>query len=83
MNKEGEWRLSPAFDVAYSYNPNGSWTFRHQMSPNGKRDGFHLSGLVEFGEFAGLKKRKAKAITAEIIAVVRQWHGICGAGESS
>ncbi len=73
MDKEGEWRLSPAFDVVYSYNPNGSWTFQHQMSLGGKRDGFHLSDLVAFGEFAGLKRRRANAVIAEIIAAVRQW----------
>ena len=73
MDKEGEWRLSPAFDVAYSYNPQGSWTSQHQMSLNGKRDGFELSDLIAFGEFAGLKARKMKAIIAEIIETVQQW----------
>ncbi len=73
MDKEGEWRLSPAFDVAYSYNPQGSLTSQHQMSLGGKRDGFDLSDLVAFGEFAGLKERKMKTIIAEIIDVVKQW----------
>lgn len=73
MDKEGEWRLSPAFDVAYSYNPQGAWTSRHQMSLGGKRDGFDLSDFVAFCKFAGLKARKAKTIIAEIIEVVKQW----------
>jgi serine/threonine-protein kinase HipA len=38
MNRKGEWRLSPAFDVNYAYNPAGPWTGQHQMSLNGKRD---------------------------------------------
>ena len=67
MDKEGEWRLSPAFDVAYSYNPQGSWTSQHQMSLGGKRDGFELSDLISFGEFSGLKARRMKTIFAEII----------------
>jgi len=73
MDKEGEWRLSPAFDVVYSYNPQGSWTSQHQMSLNGKRHGFDLSDLVAFGKVAGLKERKTKAIVSDIIDVVKQW----------
>lgn len=45
MNKRGQWRLSPAFDVTYSYNPDGDWTASHQMSLNGKRNGFDLEDL--------------------------------------
>ncbi len=73
MDKKGEWRLSPAFDVAYNYNPQGSWTSKHQISLGGKCDGFDLSDLVAFGEFVGLKTRKVKSIIAEIIDVVKQW----------
>lgn len=73
MDKEGEWRLSPAFDVAYSYNPQGSWTSQHQMSLNSKRDGFDLSDLIVFGEVAGLKERRMKALISEILDVVEQW----------
>jgi serine/threonine-protein kinase HipA len=36
MKKKGEWRLSPAFDMTYAYNPDGDWTNSHQMSVNGK-----------------------------------------------
>lgn len=28
MDQQGEWLLAPAFDVAYCYNPSGSWTAR-------------------------------------------------------
>ena len=73
MDKEGEWRLSPAFDVVYSYNPKGAWTSQHQMSLNGKHDAFDLIDLVAFGGVAGLKARKTKAIIDEIIEVVKHW----------
>ena len=43
MDKAGHWSLAPAFDVTYSYNPSGSWTATHQMTMNGKRDGFTLA----------------------------------------
>ena len=73
MDKRGEWRLSPAFDVAYSYNPSGSWTSRHQMSLNGKRDGFQVEDLVAFAQTAGLKKTKAMALLREVADSVKNW----------
>lgn len=73
MNRQGEWRLSPAFDVSYAYNPDGSWTHQHQMSLSGKRDHFVLSDLVAFGVFCDLKPRKAEDIVREIHAHVENW----------
>lgn len=73
MDREGEWRLSPAFDVTYSYNPTGDWTSRHQMSLNGKRAAFDLGDLVAFGETADIKTRRMKIIIDEIINVVENW----------
>jgi len=34
LEKNGEWRLSPAYDICWSYNPHGDWTNTHQMSIN-------------------------------------------------
>ncbi len=73
MNREGEWRLSPAYDVAYSYNPTGRWTSQHQMSINGKRDNFELSDLVALANVGGIKKRKAEEITSEVVQAVGTW----------
>ena len=73
MNREGEWRLSPAYDVAYSYNPTGRWTSQHQMSINGKRDNFELSDLVALANVGGIKKRKAEEIASEVVQAVGTW----------
>nr|WP_307774129.1 HipA domain-containing protein [Luteimonas salinisoli] len=73
MNRKGEWRLSPAFDVSYAYNPQGTWTHQHQMSLNGKQDHFELADLVEFGAFCGMKPGKARGIVDEIRAQVGSW----------
>ena len=43
MDKQGHWSLAPAFDVTYSFNPNGAWTNQHQMTLGGRRDGFQRS----------------------------------------
>ena len=73
MDRKGLWRLSPAFDVAYSYNPSGAWTGRHQMSTNGKRDGFTQSDLITFAGTGGIKKAKAQRILAEVSQAVADW----------
>ncbi len=73
MDRNGEWSLSPAYDVTYSYNASGAWTSRHQMSMNGKREKFELDDLIAFGKTAGLKPTRAKKIIESISSTVRQW----------
>ena len=73
MNKKGQWRLSPAFDVAYSYNPAGDWTSQHQMSLASKRNNFEYTDLLKFTASSGLKPEKAKTILDEITAAVANW----------
>jgi serine/threonine-protein kinase HipA len=73
MDRNGQWCLSPAFDVTYSFNPSGDWTSAHQMTLNGKRDGFGMQDFVACGKLARLKQGQAKAIVSEIQAVVSNW----------
>ena len=73
MNKQGLWRLSPAFDIVYSYNPSGAWTHQHQMSLNGKRDDFDIDDLIAFAAIGGLKKAKAMSLLREVTDAVRNW----------
>jgi serine/threonine-protein kinase HipA len=70
MNKEGEWSLSPAYDMTYSYNPSGPWTKAHQMTIGGKSDHFTVSDLVKLGELAELSERVSKNIIVDITNVV-------------
>ena len=73
MDQTGEWKLSPAFDVNYSYNPKGDWTGQHQMSLNGKRDGFVLEDLLAFAETASIKPTKAKTLISDVRDAVSNW----------
>lgn len=73
LNKQGEWSLAPAFDVTYSYNPSGAWTGTHQMTLNGKRDGFARADLEACAKAALMKRGRAAAIVDEVIAAVRRW----------
>jgi serine/threonine-protein kinase HipA len=71
MNKSGEWSLSPAYDVCYSYSPASKWTSRHQLSLNGKRDDFTLKDLLEVAEKSDIKN--AREIIRQTIETVSQW----------
>jgi serine/threonine-protein kinase HipA len=73
MDKTGVWSLAPAFDVIYSYNPDGEWTARHQMTVNGKHDGFTLADLQACAKSALMKRGRAEAIVNEVSAVVKRW----------
>lgn len=69
MNKAGSWRLSPAYDLTYSYNPNGEWTSSHQMKINGKRNDITREDLLALARFASIKKGKANNIVDKVIEV--------------
>ena len=73
MDRDGQWSLSPAFDITWSFNPAGDWTASHQMSVNGKRDQFTRADLLAVGRSAQLKRGRAEAIAEEVIAAVRDW----------
>jgi serine/threonine-protein kinase HipA len=71
MDKDGTWRLSPAYDVTYSHNPGGKWTDLHQMSINGKRDHFTLSDFSAVARSIHLKNEKI--VIQQILDVVSNW----------
>jgi serine/threonine-protein kinase HipA len=73
MDKQGSWSLAPAFDVTYSYNPSGAWTAQHQMTINGKRDGFVTDDFKACAMSASMKRGRADAILEEVISSVRRW----------
>lgn len=71
LPEHGEWRLSPAYDVTYSYNPSGEWTSAHQMNIAGKTDNFTKKDLLDFGDRQGIKN--SKDIIEQILEVVSKW----------
>lgn len=73
MDKDGTWRLAPAYDVVYSYNPNGAWTSHHQMRLNGKNDDFSRDDLMAFAEVAGLRRVRATGLLERVLGVVERW----------
>lgn len=73
MDRRGGWRLAPAFDLIYAYNPSGAWTHRHQMTLAGKRENFSVADLLEAANSADLKPAKAKRIFKQVQEAITAW----------
>jgi len=71
MDSSGFWRLAPAFDVIYAYNPTGLWTQRHQMSINGKSEHITRADLEKVGSETSIKM--PRIIIDEIVDIVARW----------
>ena len=64
MDPQGEWRLSPAYDLLYSF---GAVTYgEHKMSINGKNSEITIEDLAHCGYSAGLEKRFMQQCIEEI-----------------
>lgn len=71
MAEDGQWQLSPAYDMGYAYNPQGGWTATHQMSINGKFDDINRDDLLTFARQNNIKE--AESIIDEVRDTVSQW----------
>lgn len=72
MNATGEWRVAPAYDLTWSYNPDGAWTALHQMSVAGKRSGFSREDIVDVGRRYGIAN--PAAVIDQTIDVLVSWN---------
>lgn len=74
MDREGQWSLSPAFDVTYAFSPKpGKNTASHQMSINHKREDFSMADFREVARHASIRRDRVDEMIEEVIAAVRQW----------
>ncbi len=58
MDKNGLWRLSPAYDMSYAYNEDGIYCKAHQILINGKDKDIALEDLISLGDSFNLKREK-------------------------
>jgi serine/threonine-protein kinase HipA len=73
MDRTGTWSLAPAYDVTWAWKPGNPWLDSHQMSLNGKRDGFAVADLRAVARLAGLKRGRAETILGEVSEAVAGW----------
>lgn len=76
MDRDGQWKLSPAFDMTYSYDPSGKWTSVHQIRLNGKQDDFTLEDIIAFGKYCNLSKKKSLEILEKTIGVFKEFDSL-------
>ena len=73
MGRDGFWQLAPAYDLTFAFAPGNQWLQAHQMTANGKRDGFTVADLNAVGKAAGLKRGRPQHILAEVTDAVAEW----------
>ena len=56
----------------------GDWTAQHQMSVNGKRDGFTIEDFRSCAKSALMKRGRAETIVDEVRAAVARWPEYAG-----
>ena len=73
MDKNGVWRLSPAYDVTFAYDSSNMWLKAHQMLINGKSSDISYGDLIKCGINMGVSKRKCDAIISYIEDVAKRF----------
>lgn len=71
MDKTGEWKLAPAFDVCHAYRPGSTWVSQQSLSVNGKRQHITKDDLLQLAKNMNIKK--AGAIINQVHEVVNRW----------
>ena len=73
MDRNGEWHLSPAYDLTYANDPTSSYINNHQCLINGKSFDINLEDVLLVGEQAGLNHKKMMSIVLEVEASINKW----------
>jgi serine/threonine-protein kinase HipA len=74
MLVDKQWRLSPAYDLAYSYKPGSQWVNSHWMSLNGKRDTFTRDDIYSLETLIpSFSRKKINRVIDKTIEQVSQW----------
>ena len=73
MDKNGEWRLSPAYDVCFAYRPGSPWVSSQSLTVNGKRTNITTADLLAVAKTVTIKK--AATIFEDVKTAVGNWAG--------
>ena len=69
-----DWRLSPAYDVAYCYKPGNLWVEQHWMSANLKRKDHNRKDLIAVGQnMTKLPLKLMHEIIDKVLDAVNEW----------
>lgn len=70
MDRTGKWRLSPAYDLAFSQGL--GFTREHQMTFAGKSTGFTRADLLKVGSDFGIKQ-SGRAVIEQVRQALERW----------
>jgi len=75
--QNNQWRLSPAYDIAYCYKPNNAWVERHWMPANLKRIKHNRQDLIAVGQnMTKFALTDLQQIIDRVIESVSQWDSL-------
>ena len=72
LKKEENWRLAPAYDLCFSFDPNNHWVSKQTLSINGKRLEITKDDLMTIANNNNIKK--GEKIIDEINSIVKSWN---------
>ena len=73
MNRSGEWSLSPAYDMTFSYKKDSIWVSAHQMLINGKAEDITVSDFLSVADRVGIRKGDAETCIEQVRSAVSRW----------
>lgn len=77
MFENETWKLTPAYDLAYSYKPGSAWVNSHWMVLNGKRDNFTLNDFLSIARLSPLFTiERIKDTVRKTIEFVSKWRNL-------
>ncbi|MFA5890658.1 MAG: type II toxin-antitoxin system HipA family toxin [Actinomycetota bacterium] len=76
LPRDGEWALSPAYDVTHAHAPSSKWTRQHLMSVNGRSTGITKADVAEVGDRFSVPY--ATDIVGQVLEAVGKWPTYAG-----
>jgi len=72
LKKDENWKLAPAYDLCYSFDPTNHWVNKQTLSVNGKRLNISKNDLMTIANDNNIKK--GSKIIDDINNLVKKWH---------
>ena len=72
LKKDDRWKLAPAYDLCFSFDPTNHWVSKQTLSVNGKRLGITKEDLMTIAKDNNIKK--GEKIIDDIDAIVKSWN---------
>lgn len=71
MERDGKWKISPAYDICHAYRPDSEWVSQHNLSINNKRKNFEKADLLEIAKQNSIKN--PEQIIDQVLQQVNNW----------